>query len=109
MYTRRSAVGESTRVKLFMTKHRMENNSNFSDAYVRLFNRSLKRRYVLWIKIEHWIWEKIHGIFKEGDRIPEGVMFVGRFSINLCKKLTSQQREDVSLLHSGDRREDEII
>jgi hypothetical protein len=72
---------DSTRMKLFLTKRRIENHSDCSDAYVRIFNKSLKSNYTLWLTIEKHIanaWVKLFG----GFRLLDPIRWLGRFVIS---------------------------
>jgi len=90
MYNRNIIMNDSTRLKLYVTKKRLDNNSNCSDAYVRLFNASLRRNYCLWLTVSRSIRNLFNKIIDSDNKIIckclNVVQYIGRFFIRICDK-----------------------
>lgn len=98
---------DSTRVKLYLTKKRLENESDFSDAYVRIYNRSLKENYNVWLTIEKYMRRVINVHWREEDegRIASILTFIGRVTIAGCKAIASWKLKVCRFLYSKVRKE----
>lgn len=104
MYNRSAIVDkDSVRVKLFMTKNRLDDHSNHSDAYIRIFNRSLRTKYAWWLIVEKSIRRFFENVFGEERCIVRGVAFVGRCGMRVGSKLVTWKREIYGLFHSRSR------
>lgn len=101
-------MSDSTRVKLYLAKNRLENESDFSDAYIRIYNRSLKENYNIWLTIEHKVGEIFHEYWKEEDegRLASVLTFIGRITIACCKKFAAWKLKVCRFLYSKLRKKD---
>lgn len=92
---------DSTRVKLYMTKHRIENDTNCSDAYARIYNNSLRRNYRTWLRVESFL----KGFYdqRRDGRIFAAIGIVWRLAFRTGKKLAAWKSTLISCFHSNNR------
>jgi hypothetical protein len=77
---------DSTRIKLKMAEQKLENSSNYSDAFVRIYNRSLKDNYNTWLLIEKKSKLIMERLFGMDSKIVRFTAWVGRCAINVYKR-----------------------
>lgn len=83
---------ESTRIKLYIAKNRIEKHSECSDAYIRIYNRSLRENYRLWLRIEKKVLDFIHYIFADGKRHTKVVRWIGTIGLRMIQGISDLER-----------------
>lgn len=77
----------SSRTKLFITKHKLKNSSEHSDAFVRMYNRSLRENYNTVVCASGYVAAFFSKTFGSESWFTKRVISVGDFAIRLYEKL----------------------
>jgi len=89
MYNKAIDMRDSTRIKLKMAENEVDNSSIFSPAYIRIYNKSLKENYSMYLVIEKKCLNVMRRYFSMDSKIVIFTQWVGRCAINACKKVDS--------------------
>ena len=80
-------MSDSTRIKLNIAENLIENNSVLSDTYVKIYNKSLKENYCIWIRIKRKGKYLMRMMFSMDSKVARFVAWIGRFGINSYRSI----------------------